>query len=217
MKRVLGGKAQRFSQFLYGLSLVFFAFGLITLGWAVWPAPTDAIQIEIPAGMLPGAPKGEAFTSQSAYALNISWTRWMRRGESGMIHLRLTDLDQEPSPAVDDRAAQVVLAEPALYPLQVSPSGGMQAALGDDQELLLSWQVTGEVRGSYPGKVYVSFGFYDQDLADLVAVPVAVVDIDIRLVELWGLDAGLAIWFGIVSLVLWGGLFLLGRVLVANS
>lgn len=212
-----GDKVRWFSQFLYGLSLFFFALGLLNLGWAVWPAPTDGVQFEIPAGALPGAPEGEVFTSLSAYALNVSWPRWLRRGESGMIHLRLTDLDQEPLPAGNDRVAQVVLAEPALYPLQVSPSGGMQAALGDDQELLLTWEVVGAERGSFPGKLYLSFGFYDQALADLVAVPVAVVDIDIRVVGLWGLDAGLAIWFGIVSLALWGALFLLGRVLGAKS
>jgi hypothetical protein len=217
MKRTPGDKARWFSQFLYGLSLFFFVFGVINLGWAVWPAPTDGVQYEIPAGALPGAPEGEIFASQSRFALNVSWPRWLRRGESEMIHLRLTDLDQRSVPAGGDRAVQVILAEPALYPLPVTPSGGMQAALGDDQELLLSWEVEGTLRGSFTGKLYVSFGFYDQALADLVPVPVAVADINIRVVELWGLDAGLAIWFGIVSLVLWGALFLLGRVVVANS
>jgi hypothetical protein len=60
--------------------------------------------------------------------------------------------------------------------------------------------------------MYVSFGFIDEAQAELVAVPVAVVDLHIQVIGLWGLDSGLVIWFGLVSLVLWGALFILGRV-----
>ncbi len=211
MKRNQRGKVQRLSQFLYGLSLIFLALGLFILGWAVWPVQTDAVQFNIPAGVLPGAPEGNALASLSAYELNISWPRWMRQGEPGLIHLQLVDQDQEPLPEGVERAAQVVLVEPAIFPLQVEPPGGVQANLGDDQDLTLSWQVEGQERGSYPGKIFVSFGFYDQDLAELVTVPVAVVDLHIKVIGLWGLAPGLVIWFGLVSLVVWGALFLLGR------
>lgn len=209
MKPFWRGKG--FSQVLYTLSLLFLALGLFTLGWAVWPAPSDAVQINIPAGALPGAPEGLAFDSLSEYELSISWPRWVRRGEVGLVHLRLTDLDHESTPTGKVRGLQVVLAEPSLFPLSLDPPGGVQANLGDDQELLLTWEVTGTERGSYPGKVYVSFGFYDDALVDLVEVPVAVVDLHIQVISLWGLEPGLVIWFGLLSLVLWGALFLLGR------
>lgn len=201
----------RFSQILYTLSLAFLAFGLFNLAWAAWPAPTDAVQITIPAGILPGAPQGTAYASLSEYALNISWTRWVRRGESGTLHLVLTDLEHETLTAGTERQAQVVLAEPALYPLHVDPLGGVQANLGDDQELLLAWEFAGEQQGSFPGKIYVSFGFYDEGSDALVVVPVAVVDIHIQVVALWGRGAGFAIGVGVASLVLWGALFVLGR------
>jgi hypothetical protein len=124
----------------------------------------------------------------------------------------LTDLNHEPLPAEVERQAQVVLAEPALYPMRLDPLGGVQATLGDDQQLLLAWEVTGEQQGSFPGKIYVSFGFYDEEIDDLVDVPVAVVDTHIQVVALWGSGAGSAIWIGLVSLLLWGALFVLGRV-----
>jgi hypothetical protein len=205
-------RAIRLSQILYTFSLAFLAFGLFNLAWVVWPPPTDAVQVTIPAGILPAAPEGTAFASPADYALNISWPRWMRRGESGTLHLVLTDLDHRPLPAGTERQAQVVLAEPALYPLRVDPPGGVQATLGDDQDLLLAWEVTGEQQGSFPGKIYVSFGFYDEGADGLVTVPVVVVDLHIQVVSLWGLGAGFAIGMGIVGLVLWGALFILGRV-----
>lgn len=206
----------RFSQFLYILSLAFLAFGLFNLAWAVWPSPTDAVQITIPAGILPAAPEGTAFASLSEYALDVSWPRWVRRGESGTLHLVLTDLNHEPFPAGTERQAQVIMAEPALYPLRVDPPGSVQAALGDDQKLLLAWKVTGEQQGSFPGKIYVSFGFYDEGSDALVSVPVAVVDIHIQVVALWNRSAGFAIGVGVVGLVLWGALFVLGRLSAAR-
>lgn len=206
----------RLSQILYTLSLAFLAFGLVNLAWAVWPPPTDALQITIPAGTLPAAPGSTAFASLSEYALNVSWPRWVRRGESGTLNLVLTDLDHEILPAGTERQAQVVLTEPALYPLQLDPLGGVQATLGDNQDLLLTWEVTGEQQGSFPGKIYVSFGFYDEGSDALVTVPVAVVDFHIQVVELWGRGAGFAIGLGIAGLVLWGALFVLGRLSAAR-
>ena len=210
-------RSPRFSQILYTLSLVFLSFGLINLAWGVWPSPTDAVQITIPAGILPGAPEGTAFASLSEYALNVSWPRWVRLGESGTLHLVLTDLNPDPLPVEVERQAQVVLAEPALYPMRVDPLGGVQAALGDDQELLLSWEVEGDQQGSFPGKIYLSFGFYDEGSDALMAIPVAVVDINIQVVTLWGRAAGFAIGLGIVSMVLWGALFVLGRLSAARQ
>ena len=212
MKIKSGQTRNRLSQLLYMLSLAFLGLGLFILGWAVWPTPTDAVQINIPAGQLPGAPEGSSFASLSDYALNISWPRWIRRNEVDLIHLRLTDLDQASFPGVETRRAQIVLVEPALYPLQITPPGSMQANLGDDQELTLTWEVTGTSQGDYPGKMFVSFGFYDEAREDLVSIPVAVVDLHIRVIELWGLESGMVIWVGMVGLVLWGALFLLGRV-----
>ncbi len=212
-------KGHRLSQFLYTISLVFLVLGLFLLAWAVWPEPTDAIQINIPAGLLPGAPGEVNYTSLSDYALNISWPRWVRLGEVGLIHLRLTDLDTTTLPEGATRSVQMVLVEPILHPLPITPPGSMQANLGDDQELLLTWEVTGTSRGEYGGKMFVSFGFFQEDspMDDetqqaLVAIPVAVVDLHVRVIELWGLEPGLVIWFGLVSLVLWGALFILGRV-----
>lgn len=213
------GKGNRLSQFLYTLSLAFLVLGLFLLAWAVWPEPTDAVQINIPAGPLPGAPGEEDYTSLSDYALNISWPRWVRLGEVGKIHLHMTDLGNTPPPGGEARSVQMVLVEPTLHPLLISPPGMMQANLGDDQELLLTWEVTGTIQGEFAGKMFVSFGFFQENSPTgnetqqaLVAIPVAVVDINVRVIELWGLETSLVIWFGLLSLVLWGGLFLLGRV-----
>ena len=217
MKRDQRRKGQGLSQFLYGLSLIFLFLGLFNLGWAVWPPPMHAAQFNIPTGVLPGGPEGMALASLSAYELNISWPRWMRQGEPGLIYMQLVDLDREPLSEGVERAAQVVLVEPALYPLQVEPPGGVQANLGDDQDLTLSWQVVSPEQGAFPGKLFVSFGFYDEDQAELVEVPVAVVDLNIQVIGLWGLPSGLMIWFGMVSLVLWGALFLFGRMAASRG
>jgi hypothetical protein len=211
-------KNRRLSQVLYALSLVFLAFGLFNLGWAVWPPPIDGRQFEIPAGHLPAAPGDEAYASLSRYSLEISWSRWIRRGETGVIHLHLTDLEGlESLPQGDVQVAQVVLVEPVPYPLQVDPPGGVQANLGDDQDLLLSWQVAGDHSGSFPGKMFVSFGFYDETLQELVTVPVAVVDFTIQVTDLWGLESGLVIWLGLVGMLLWGVLFVLGRLMAGPT
>ena len=58
--------------------------------------------------------------------------------------------------------------------------------------------------------MYLSFGFYDEAAQELVTVPVAVVDIDLTVSALWGLESQLSLWFGLVALVLWGALFILG-------
>ena len=210
MKPPVRSKGRRLSQLLFSLSLVFLGIGLFSLGWAVWPAPVDAVQFMIPAGPLPGAPGEVDFNSLSDYSLEVSWPSWVRRGDAGKIQLRLTDLD--PTAQAQEDASQVLLAEPALYPLRVDPPGSIQANLGDDQSLLLTWSVTGEQRGTSAGKLYVSFGFFDEAEDALIAIPVAVVDLQIRVSALWGLAPGMVIWFGVVGLLMWGTLLVLGRV-----
>jgi hypothetical protein len=46
----------------------------------------------------------------------------------------------------------------------------------------------------------------------MVAVPVAVADAAVSVSSFLGLNAQLALWFGLVALVFWGALFVLGRV-----
>lgn len=212
MKKTKEGRGKWLGQVLYTISLGFLAFGLFNLGWAMWPAPTDAVQFEIPAGVLPATPAGETYASLSDYALSVSWPRWLRMGETGTIRVTLTDMDGEDVSSAVDRPAQVLLVEPAIAGIQVTPPGRIQANLADGQDLDLTWTVDTGLVGEHPGKVFVSFEFYDQTLAELVPVPVAVVDVAIRVTALWGMESALALWFGLVGLVLWGVMFVLGRV-----
>lgn len=205
-----GARGGWLSQVLFVLSLVFLGLSLFSLGWAVWPAPTAGVRFAIPAGVLPGAPAGTTYASLADYTLNVSWPRWIRAGETGTIIVALSAVESVETRA-DDRAAQVVLMEPEILALPVEPPGRMQASLAPGQSLNLSWQVVGLLSGQYPGKLIVSFGFYDEVLAELVPVPVAVVDLAIRVRSLWGLETNLVIWLGVVGLVLWGVLFVLGR------
>ncbi len=213
MKRVSKNRSGWLAQVLFILSLVFLGFGLFSLGWLAWPSPTESVQFAIPAGVLAGAPAGETFASLADYNLTVSWPTWVRAGEEGVIRVTLTEsADLEPLPAVN-REAQVVLVEPALAGLPIRPPGRMQANLAEKQDLNLTWVIEGVVTGEFLGKVFVAFGFYDQTLNELVPVPVAVVDVSIRVTSLWGVDSGLVVWFGLVGLALWGGLFLMGRVI----
>lgn len=199
------------SRLLYALSLVALGFALVNLGWAVWPAPTDAQTFTIPAGPLPGAPSGKTYTSLADYTLQVSWPRWMRSGEAGQIVVALSEA-AAPADEVVDRETQVVLIEPSLVGLPVDPPGRTQVNLGPEQDLKQRWTVDGAIAGEFPGKLVVSFGFYDEALGELVPVPVAVVDMSIRVAALWGLARGLVLWLGVVGLALWGALFILGRV-----
>jgi len=209
-RRKSPGKQRWLSQFLFVLSLVFLAFGLVSLGWGVWPSPTNAVAFTIPVGVLPGAPLGKTYASMADYALNVSWQTWIRMGESGTITLHLSEMDADAGSAVE-RPAQVVLVEPVVPGVRLEPGGRMQANLAAGQELTLTWEAEGAVPGEYGGKLYVSFGFYDEALAEMVPVPVAVVDLAFRVTALYGLEGRLVLWLGLVGVALWGALFLLGR------
>jgi len=89
--------------------------------------------------------------------------------------------------------------------------GEIQVSMGDDQTLQLLWKVKGEQSGKYAGKLYISFGFFDEPGHALMAIPVAVVDVNLRVIELRALSSGLLIWVGLLSLVLAFGLFILGK------
>ena len=209
MKRPAHRKKSPEARKFYSFGLVLIALGLYTLGWIIWPAPTDGVEFNIPAGPLPGAPDSEGFASLADYHLEISWPRWVRRGQAGYLRLRLTDQDLLPPKGVE--ATQVVLVEPQLFPLQVDPPGAIQSNLGDDQTLTLNWAVSGDQRGIYPGKLITAFAFFDEAETELITIPVAVVDLEIEVIALWGLTSPILIWFGLVCLVLGAGLFVLGK------
>ena len=193
---------------LFTLSLLFLLMGLMILGWGVWPSATDSKQLTIPAGTLPGAPEGADYASQAEYTLTLEWPMWLRKGEA--VDLQATLVETEGT-ALADRGAQIVLIEPVISGLTLDPPGLVQTNLSAGQGLAESWTIGTSADGEYTGKVYVSFGFYDDEVEELVAVPVAVVNIELRVSSLWGMDSQLSLWFGLVALVLWGALFILGR------
>ena len=199
------------SKVLFGLSLLFLLFGLINLGWAAWPEQRDAVQLTIPAGVLPGAAMGTEYTSVRDYDVYVSWPRWIRLGETKHIRVVFTSAEGNEEASREDDPAQIVLIEPALGMLPVTPPGLLQVNLGQDQDVDTVWRVAGDQVENYAGKVYLSFGFYEEAADELVAVPIAVVDIAIRVTSLWGLQQPLVLWLGFVGLVLWGALFLFGR------
>jgi len=195
-------------QGLFGLSLLFLLLGLMILGWGVWPGSSDSAQLTIPAGVLPAAPEGADYASQAEYTLTVDWPIWMRKGEQADLSVSLVET---AGTGLEGREAQVVLIEPVLSGLTLEPPGLVQANLSDGQDLVESWEIEAAAEGEFVGKVYVSFGFFDAEADALVTVPVAVIDIDLTISALWGLDASLALWFGLVALALWGALFILGR------
>lgn len=197
------------SQFLFMISLVCLGFGLFSLGWRVWPAPVDSVQITIPAGVLPGA-EDQNYASLTDYNLVVSWPLWILYGETGSLSVNISGVVGEEPPVITMAQPQMALLEPVILGLPLTPAGRMQGIFSSDQSLDLTWEVEGHLPGEYPGKVYVAFGFYDADLAELVSVPVAVVDVHVRVDAMWGLEANLAMWLGLVGLVLWGMLFVLG-------
>jgi len=211
LNKTRGRQGGWLSTLLFGLSLALLAFGLFNLAWVVWPTPTEVVRFTIPAGVLPGSPAGMDYSSMADYQLSVSWPRWVRAGDRGLIQIQLIHLGTAPesSPPQDD--LQVVLVEPAFPSLPVDPPGRVQVNIADAQDLNLTWHVDGRVIGEFPGKAYVSFGFYDPTLEELMLVPVAVVDISIQVMGLWGQGTGMALWFGVIGLVLWGTLFILGR------
>jgi hypothetical protein len=199
------------SQVLFTLSLVFLALGLFQLGWAVWPSPRDAVQIVIREGILPGAPAGSSYASMAEYTLSLSWPRWFRAGQVENIQLAMVEAEDSNDVQSPKREGQIVIIEPVVSNLSLTPPGSIQTNLAAGHNLELTWDLEGQEAGEYPGKVYAAFGFYEDDLDELVSVPVAVLDINIRVISLWGMRVNMAIWLGFVGLVLWGALFVLGR------
>lgn len=193
---------------LFILSLLFLLLGLMILAWGVWPSGTDSKQLTLPAGALPGAPEGTDYASQAEYTLTLDWPVWLRKGETADLQATLVETEKK---ALSEGTVQVVLIEPVIPGMSLDPPGLVQTTLAPGQELVESWTITPLADGDFAGKVYTSFGFYDEEAEEWVAVPVAVVDIDLRVSSLWGLDSQLSLWFGLVALVLWGALFILGR------
>ena len=197
---------------LFGLSLLFLLLALTILAWAVWPNSSDSAQLSIPAGPLPGAPEGLDYASQADYTLTLDWPVWLRKGQAGELRVTLVEVD-----APEDRSTQVVLIEPALTELALDPPGLVQANPAAGQDLVETWQLDTRTAGDFSGKVYVSFGFYDEEQEELIAVPVAVVEIALRITSVWGLNNQLALWIGLVALAFWGALFILGRVVRGDA
>jgi hypothetical protein len=197
------------SQGLFILSLLCLGFGLFSLGWRVWPAPVDSVQITIPAGVLPGA-EDQSYASLTDYKLVVSWPLWILYGETGRLRVNISGVAGEDPPTTTMAQPQIALLEPVILGLPLTPAGRMQGIFSPDQSLDLTWEVQGNLPGEYTGKVYVAFGFYDADWAELASVPVAVVDVQMRVDAMWGLEANLAMWLGLVGMVLWAVLFVLG-------
>lgn len=195
-------------QVLFGLSLLFLLLALTILAWAVWPNATDSTQLTVPVGTLPGAPAGADYASQADYTLTLEWPTRLRKGQEGSLRATLV----ESGNGAAGRETQSVLIEPVLSGVMLDPPGLVQANLAAGQGLVETWTVDTGTAGDYTGKIYVSFGFYDEETAELIAVPVAVVDLAMQVTSIWGLSSQLALWFGLVALVFWGALFILGRV-----
>ena len=83
--------------------------------------------------------------------------------------------------------------------------------LGAGQDMELWWAVPGIHTGDFSGEVILSFSFFEEESPAMITVPVAVVDYDIRVISLFGMERNLVLWLGFVGVVLWGVLFVIGR------
>ncbi|MDF1519445.1 MAG: hypothetical protein RQ728_00020 [Brevefilum sp.] len=201
---------RRLSQGLFILSLLFLAIGLFGVGWSAWPAPWDGVTMTIPAGILPGAPPGKTYASHADYILKVSWPRWMRLKEDGNIKLFFSEVEDATQDGLD-RPVQVVIGEANLAGLPIEPTGQIQTNLGAGQDLELWWAVPPIHTGDFSGELILSFGFFEEESPAMITVPVAVVDYEIKVISLFGMERNLVLWLGFVSLVLWGALFVIGR------
>ncbi len=199
---------------LSSISLVWLIFGLFLLAWRLWPPPIDANDVIIPKGDLPAAPDGEHFATISDYQITVSWPRWIRRGEKDIIKLSLIDLDHQSSAGDHAQIVQIVSIEPIAHPLNINPQGSLQVHMGDEQNLYLEWEISGDKIGSYPGKIYFYFNFYDESNQNFIKVPAAVIDFEIKVTDLWGLTSGAALWIGFIALLFWGIFLLLAMITV---
>ena len=207
MKRSRSG----LSKLLFTLSLGCLVFGLVSLAWAVWPTSEDAAQFTIEAGVLPGAPTGTTYAALTDYTLSLNWPTWLRSGDTGTLRVILAESGEDDA-VTADRPVQTIVIEPVISSMPIDPAGRVQASVAAGNDLDLTWELTGGEEGDYEGKVAVSFAFYDEEQEALVTVPVVVVDVATRVDALWGLQANLVLWLGFVGLVLWGALFVVGRV-----
>ncbi len=205
-------KRRFLSRLLFALSLFFLAFGLVSLGWAMWPTSQSALVLTIPSGVLPGAPAGTVYASPFESILTVTWPRRVRLGQTGPLWVDVTPSDPTVSEAVKEDL-QVILVEPVLPGIKLDPPGLVQGNLSADQPLSFAWTLEPLEKGTFFGKVYISFGFYEEATDEMKAVPVAVVDFDVQAVSLWGLEANLVLWLGVIGLVFWGACFIIGRFL----
>jgi hypothetical protein len=197
------------SKVLFSISLLFLMLALYLLAWVVLPAPKDFNRITIPEGPLAGSPLGTALTSPTDYELTLSWMRWLRVGQVGTLELTLREASNADS-SLGRQDVIAVIVEPAFSNLSIKPSGRIQANLAPGQSLGLSWDAEGQVEGDYAGKVYISFGFFDENANEQAEIPVAVVDLNIQVKALWGLATNLVLWLGLVGVAFWGILFIIG-------
>jgi hypothetical protein len=202
---------RRLGQGLFILSLLFLATGLFCIGWAAWPATWDDVTMTIPAGILPGAPPGKTYASHAKYVLKVSWPRWMRLKESGgNVKLLFSEVEDAPQDGLE-RPVQLVIGEASLAGLPIEPTGQIQTNLGAGQDLELWWAVPPIHAGDFSGGIILSFGFFEEETPGMITVPVAVVDYNIRVISLFGMERNLVLWLGFVGVVLWGVLFVVGR------
>lgn len=193
------------------VSLVCLFVSLFLLTWSLWSSPSDSAEIFIPEGFLPVTHDDARFKSQSDYSVAVSWSRWIRRGESGAIKLYLKDLSHNNISGDQSQTVQILSVEPVLHYFSIDPPGALQVTIGDEQDLALEWSVKAERQGSFLGKVYLSFVFFDDINTSLVTLPVAVLDFNIDVIDLWGMPSSFTKWLGFSFLFLWGIFLLLAK------
>jgi len=206
----------RVTRTLFNVGIVVVAVALMMFGWLYLPLPPQRVsQTFAPEQLTPGSGQNLA----EAWTLDLEAPRRIPLGRAGTIHLTFSavQIAAEPGTGTDTFESYSVRAEARaeIPSAGSSPSGLSSEALGPGNRAQFTWQVRPQSTGSLDGRVWLYLRFVPKGGGDVVERPLNVQSVTIRVVTLFGRDAGQVSQTGLIAFGI-GFVLLLPHVMVLS-
>ncbi len=179
------------------------------LAWRLIPASEISHAITIPAGELSGSPESAPQSINHELELRVTYPSKIRAGEEATLRLDLipeTNIISRDEPFNNNPA---IAAELSMINMSLSPQSTVSTAYSVDQPKSFTWELTAPDSGSRQGSLWVTMQFTPNE-GSKVEVPLAVWEINLGIIRLWGMNSTQVTWLAMLALLIWGGMMVLG-------
>ena len=182
----------------HSLAIIFLVAAGVLWGWLLWPQVNQTMSFVLPElqSTLSSEPQANILLPEGSIAVYLAWPEEVHVGRSVKVELTLQPAKGSITLPDDTRLHLLAESRLDLPLLSVSPEGGIQQNIEQDDAVQFRWDLEAPAAGNYEGQFWLYMVAVDT-AGKVERLPVLSVPLQIRASSLFGAPELFLIWLAV--------------------